>query len=106
MFGKFKDMKLGAEAFTDGRWSILQTTGLDLDKSMNVGDKSDLMAKTVIKLKSLPDRQYSTTQMVISLWGCAIEIAKQESNNPSHSLSGMRELLEKGLVSFKEKYRI
>jgi hypothetical protein len=103
MFGMFKDMKIGAEAFTDGRWCIMQAVGFDLDKIMGATEKSDLMEMTVQKLKSLPDRKYSTTQMVVALWETAIYISKRESGNPNHSLSGKHELLEKGLAIFLEQ---
>ena len=42
MFGFFKETKIVAEAFTDGRWNIMQYTGIDIEKMKGM-EKSDLM---------------------------------------------------------------
>ncbi len=64
MFGMFGETKIVAEAFTDGRWNIMQYTGIDIDKMKGM-EKSDVMDRLLEILKNLPDRTYSTTQVTV-----------------------------------------
>ena len=100
MFSFFKDTKIASEAFTDGRWNIKQYTGIDLEKMKNM-EKSDLMDRLLEILKNLPDRTYSSTQMVTATWEATIEFANEQTLNSGHPLAGKAQDLEAGLILFR-----
>jgi len=100
MFSFFKETKIVAEAFTDGRWNIMQYTGIDIEKMKGM-EKSDLMDGLLELLKNLPDRTYSSTQMVIATWEATIEFANKQTLNSGHPLAGKAQDLEAGLILFR-----
>lgn len=99
MFGFLKEKKIVAEAFTDGRWNIMQYTGVDIEKMKGM-EKSDLMDRLLELLKEYPDRTYSSTQMVIATWKATIEFANKQTLSSDHPLAGKAQDLEAGLILF------